>query len=333
MATRRELRRAAHVLISGAAAPVRGVDQDGADRACRRARRWLEQPGVQGIGIARKRTDGELRNTLSLRVYVEKKLPRLRCTELVPATLKVSGQGRRVVTDVVEIGRIRPQKNNHRIRPVPGGFSVGHSAVSFGTLGGLVREPGRPAVFLLSCSHVLADSGFGNPGDPIEQPGRADQDGPGDYQIASLVRAVPLTFSQEGFPNRVDAAIAEAIDPTSVQPGIFQIGTPSGTSGYLREGMVVRKSGRTSGLTEARIEDIDAQVQLDYKRPSGHLGRVGFGNQVLCTGFTEDGDSGALVFNHERAVVGLHFAGSDKASIFNRISFVLDELGVVLAVG
>jgi hypothetical protein len=55
---------------------------------------------------------------------------------------------------------------------------------------------------------------------------------------------------------------------------------------------------------------------------------VGFRDQVLCTRYSASGDSGSAVLNMEKEIVGLHFAGSDSSSIFNRIGHVLDALSI-----
>jgi len=47
--------------------------------------------------------------------------------------------------------------------------------------------------------------------------------------------------------------------------------------------------------------------------------------------YTAGGDSGSAVFNMNKEVVGLHFAGSDSSSIFNRIGHVLDLLLIDVA--
>lgn len=136
----------------------------------------------------------------------------------------------------------------------------------------------------------------------------------------------------EGLPNLVDAAIAQVRNPEEVTAAVRLIGIPTGYSLYVRRGMNVYKSGRTTDYTVGEIRDIDYRLQMWYKRPdgSGTTGRVGLRDQVLCTRYTAPGDSGAAVFNISGRVVGLHFAGSSSTSIFNRIGNVLDLLDLEL---
>jgi hypothetical protein len=57
---------------------------------------------------------------------------------------------------------------------------------------------------------------------------------------------------------------------------------------------------------------------------------VGFRDQVLCTRYSDEGDSGAAILNMANRVVGLHVAGTPSASIFNRITHVLRLLDLDL---
>src|SRR6266581_984976 len=60
-----------------------------------------------------------------------------------------------------------------RQRPAPPGFSVGHPAITAGTIGARVRDAvGR--VYILSNNHVLANSNGATIGDPEYQPGPFD---------------------------------------------------------------------------------------------------------------------------------------------------------------
>lgn len=94
--------------------------------------------------------------------------------------------------------------------------------------------------------------------------------------------------------------------------------------------MHVHKVGRTSDLTTAIIQDVHFRLQFRLRKTARRRERVGFRRQVMCTRFTAPGDSGSLVLSSTGRAVGLHFAGSMTASIFNRIDDVLDALDVDL---
>jgi hypothetical protein len=57
---------------------------------------------------------------------------------------------------------------------------------------------------------------------------------------------------------------------------------------------------------------------------------VKFLQQVLCTRYTDGGDSGSLILDAEGYAIGLHVCGGPGASIFSPIQFVLDDLGIDL---
>src|SRR5260221_3052389 len=83
-----------------------------------------------------------------------------------------TGQGRATYTDVKEIGRIVPEVGSlMKQKPIESGFSVGHVKITAGTLGAIVKKGTKR--YLLSNSHVLANSRKGKPGDKLVYPGPA----------------------------------------------------------------------------------------------------------------------------------------------------------------
>lgn len=293
-------------------------------------RGWVQGDGVQGYGIGEKITDGEELKEVVLKVYVEKKKPenKLKNAVKIPKSVKVEGLAEPIPTDVEEIGLVEKEANTTRVRPAIPGFGVGHVNVTVGTFGCLVRKIGSPSVYyILSNSHVLADEGIATVGDKIIQPG--DYDGgraPADV-IGELSEFVPFQYDTGTYVNLVDAAIAK-VKKADVSSKIRLIGVPAGVSTRVQRGMAVQKTGRTTDYTTGIIKDINYRLALDYKKPGGGTGQVGFRDQVLCTRYTAGGDSGSAVLNNSRKVVGLHFAGSPSTSIFNRIKHVLAGLAI-----
>ena len=53
--------------------------------------------------------------------------------------------------------------------------------------------------------------------------------------------------------------------------------------------------------------------------------------QVRILGVKPAGDSGSVVFNKSKKMIGLHFAGSPSSSIFNRASHVMRLLEISVA--
>jgi hypothetical protein len=299
--------------------------------AAQRAVPWTVGPGVQGVGIGEKVTEGQPTGELALRVYVDQKRPKATIDNPVPEQVAV-GDLRGVVTDVIAIGHVEAELFVDRTRPYMPGCGIGHPKVSAGTLGAFVRRNDSDALFALSNAHVLADDGLAARGDPVLQPA-ADDGGRDADTIAQLEDFVPFEFGDTGFPNLVDAAIAR-VDRQQVDLAIRLLGRPpAGITTNVRRGMRVHKVGRTTDLTTGIVQDVHLRLSMTYRRTAADHARAGFRDQVLCTRFTQGGDSGSLVLSSSNRAVGLHFAGSPSASVFNRIGHVLQTLDVDLVVG
>lgn len=329
----RLLRRALEVVTEGGDAPgVSGFALEAVE-ARDQARSWTLAENIQGLGIAERITAGRRLDELVMKVYVDKKLPKSQCDRVVPERVEVPGTSQTVETDVEEIGKVELEATTGRFRPAMPGCGVGHLEVEVGTFGLLVRKRDEPEdLYVLSNSHVLANQGVCQVGDLVIQAGRYDGGLDPDDAICKLAAWVPFDFAAEGYPNLVDAAIARVKNPEEVSAAVRLIGVPGGHSTYVRRGMQVRKSGRTTDYTIGEIRDTDYRLQMWYELAdgSGATGRVGLRDQVLCTRYTAPGDSGAAVFNTSDKVVGLHFAGSSSSSIFNRIANVLEALDLEL---
>ena len=148
---------------------------------------------------------------------------------------------------------------------------------------------------------------------------------------ARRLRAVHL--ADVGFDNQVDAAIARVRRRDWVVTQIRELGVaPAASDESIRRGMQIKKVGRTTGYTTGVVQDVHFRTALTYSRPSGvRTRRVGFRDQVLCSRYSDAGDSGATVLNRSNRVIGLHFAGAAAGSVFNRIQHVLRLLRVELA--
>nr|WP_201767350.1 hypothetical protein [Sporomusa ovata] len=53
-----------------------------------------------------------------------------------------------------------------------------------------------------------------------------------------------------------------------------------------------------------------------------------FTDQILAGPMSMPGDSGSLVLTNDNYAVGLLFAGSERATMFNKIQHVLDKLDI-----
>ncbi|OPX85138.1 MAG: hypothetical protein A4E53_03604 [Pelotomaculum sp. PtaB.Bin104] len=123
--------------------------------------------------------------------------------------------------------------------------------------------------------------------------------------------------------NIVDCALAKLDSKDLVDNTILEIGEINGIAD-IQPGMRVQKSGRTTGLTSGVVKSIGTTLQVEMREEE----KIWFSDQVVTNMSSQPGDSGALVLNEDRKVVGLLFAGSDKLTIFNRITNVVDRLGI-----
>ena len=313
---------------------IESVLAPGEPETVARSRNLVDQDNVVAVGISQKVSDDTDAGPLAVTFYVEKKKPlsQLKGAELIPKQIAVDAKGQSIPTDVVAIGLPKLEAPPWVKRdPIEPGNSIGHFATSAGTLGALVRK-GR-TIYLLSNSHVLAQSGTGAKGDKILFPGNIDGGIEDDDVIAALEDFVAFTIGGE-MVNHTDCAIAIPLPEhlAKVVSEIRDIGLPTGTK-KARRGMIVTKSGRTTQVTEATVKDVNFRMTINYP---GGVGKVGFLDQVFCTRYTEGGDSGSLVLEKgSNKAVGLHFAGYPdkhgiKGSVFNPIQKVLSSLKVKL---
>ncbi len=276
---------------------------------------------VVGVAVGNKVIGGRDTEERCVVVFVERKRPedQLRRRDIVPRDL--GG----VHTDVVETGRFHALRllepkavdRTRKIRPAPGGVSIGH---------------------------VLN----GRPGDLILQPGPADG-GRTQDAIGRLTDFVPIQFRERrlgalgrlleralgpalaaaglglkrlpsGRTNLIDAAIAEPISADVVASEILGIGRVAGTVD-ASIGMRVRKSGRTTAITAGKVTALDAVVEVDYG------GRTAiFRQQMVSDIVSKGGDSGSLVVDEHGHAIGLLFAGSLTTTLINSIGAVASLL-------
>ncbi|OGF54626.1 MAG: hypothetical protein A2Z21_02985 [Candidatus Fraserbacteria bacterium RBG_16_55_9] len=296
----------------------------------RKAKRFHPLPDVNlvGLGIGEKVTSNKRTGEMCVKVLVAKKFPKgkIKSADLIPT--EIDG----IPTDIEGVGY--PTKfaisQQQRHRPVPGGVSISLdlNAVDFrfaGTLGiVVVDKKDSQRLYALSNNHVLADENRTKPGAGVVQPGTLDG-GKNSDQIARLSRFVPLKFGNRR--NWMDAAIAEFDRPIDVDRSILEIGTPSGAA-KPSLGLSVRKSGRTTGLTEGIVRVVNFDVfDVEYDQGSVRVDDV-IVIEGIDDSFSKPGDSGSAIVDPKGRVVALLFAGSEKVTFAIPIQRILRHLGV-----
>jgi hypothetical protein len=236
----------------------------------------------------------------------------------------------------IPVGVVDALPHRFRMRPAPGGISVGHFNITAGTLGCLavgLNAPRNGRLMILSNNHVLANSNNASLGDCICQPGPADGGRCPQDQIAILEKFIPINFS--GGVNFVDCATGwawpdrvrrELVYLSGGSPVFFRVGSSPVAPAV---GMTVGKSGRTTQLRMGRVTAINVSVNVNFAGRIGH-----FRDQISIVGtsgdFSAGGDSGSLVWQWATglAPVGLLFAGGGGTTFANRIPRVLSALDI-----
>ncbi len=312
--------------------PIRSRPQVPPRSIARDLGRWLldQPPSICAVGLGLRRRGGRQTAEPVAVVLVDTKRPRSQIppAERVPPVL--SGWP----TDVRSAGVF--SASSRRERPVLGGLSVGHCRGESGTVACMAwswprRAGERP--LLLSNNHVLTRYGQAQIGDSIIQPAQAELGyAPGDT-VATLKRWVPLELDppipSDRHHNRVDAAVAEVIEPGLIRPEIKGLGPLRSwrAIGDIPIGLPVAKSGATSGCTEGVVEVIEATARMRFYG----VGTAVMHEQILVTQMSHGGDSGALVVSAEPggwSAVGLICGASRAYTMVNPIEVVQELLAI-----
>jgi hypothetical protein len=293
-----------------------------------------------GVGLADVRSGGAPGDP-ALVLFTAEPTPIDRARQVVATAAGVSEfAAGEVPVNVAVTGIIDAQPHRFRMRPAPGGISVGHFQISAGTLGCLCRgrtAPRNNRLMILSNNHVLANSNSAATNDCICQPGPSDGGTCPADQVALLESFVRIVFG--GATNYVDCATGwvwtdrvrrELIYLSGGAPVYFNVSSSS-VAPFV--GMLVGKTGRTTQLTQGQITAVGVAANVSY----GSAGVAHFKDQIAVSrsgggDFSQGGDSGSLIWQWDnvRRPVGLLFAGGGATTFANRITRVLDALDINL---
>jgi len=318
------------VLLFGSV-PASAGENPGHGKSLAAARNALERElsplaGKGFVGIAHSETDG------GITVFVEDEQAKQR----VPRSFdgytvrtEITGKIQVLSTQVTEPLADVSSERTGEVSPLVGGVSLSAyipNVYYAGTLG-MVTYNDK----ILSNAHVIAvepdTENFLDLGTAIIQPGSGDG-GRSGAKVGELEDYIPIDFAP-GAINYADAAIG------SIDGGIdTSYGEQFGEGGnYWIEGWTevsigdtVRKSGRTTGVTTAAVNNTNASVYVEY----GDQG-VWFFDQILVEqndwSFAGAGDSGSAV-DKDGEFVGLVFAGTEKKVYINKAQHIIEGLGI-----
>ncbi|KGN37222.1 hypothetical protein [Knoellia subterranea] len=308
----------------------------------------LAKPGVVAVDIAEKETDGRKTGEQSIVVFVEQKKPTSKLSKGAAIPREIDG----IKTDVQELViELQPAYkpvdaaellvDTGDYPTLAGGIGIGPRRSVFlsppdvpapgnyvfvGTLGAMVRDRTSGATMALTNFHVACVNNTWSVGDRQVQPSLVDGGAP-TGEFGSLTRAA-LSENIDGAVITVDAS-----EPwTATVTGIG--GVAGSTAATV--GMAVQKRGRTTEHTFGTVASTDFTVTVNYGSDVGsrtlrHQIRIDT-DTSRNPRFSDHGDSGSVVQDMSRNVVGLLFAGSNDGSMTfaNPIQAALDELDVDL---
>jgi len=225
-------------------------------------------------------------------------------------------------------------------RPLLIGASVGHEGVTAGTLGAFVMRGEQ--VHLLSNNHVLANEDRGKRHDWILQRARFDGGKQPADRIARLSYWVRFKKNGTNFVDAAMAALEEGLTHDAARLRELINGADKTLKGVanspIDEGERVYKLGRTTGPRAGRV----TAFELDNVVVNYDAGNLRFDGQIEIEGagtkgFSDGGDSGALVVNARMEAVALLFAGGESGganglglTYANPIDRVLSDLRATL---
>jgi hypothetical protein len=240
---------------------------------------------------------------------------------------------------------------NHRATfspPIPIGVSTGNTSsnvtATIGFKGSvppiLSAAPGPLELFgYITANHVAAGPCWNQKpiGEDQFQAGKVDN--PIGDKIGDLHSFVPVVRGLSS-TNEVDAAFVKTITSSTIGDQICDLSTRTTTPVQPGLNMIVKKSGRTTEVTEGRIISVSATVTVTLIG----CGTTRFINQIMvkptsnsCPEFSDQGDSGAPVVDLGNNPVGIVISDNDPIfgcntarttvtpiqSIMNALSFTL----------
>jgi hypothetical protein len=221
-----------------------------------------------------------------------------------------------------------------------------NNTCSGGTLGSLVTGGGK--LYVLSNNHVLGLSDGATVGQEVTQPGIIETNcsTAGTINVGTVADIISLE-SQPIPATPVDVTTAlvttgqvdvgdNILELGAVSNGVPQPAPPVAGSGMaVTVGQLLAKSGRTTGLTCAKVDMIAVSgLTVSYTKGCTttpfsvtYSDAVEVGNMTNGQNFIGDGDSGSLAVDAATAQpVALMFAGNESSAIGSPVGDVLSAL-------
>ncbi len=288
----------------------------------------LSREGVTAIDIDYKVKKGIVTKELAIIVFVKKKFD-------IDEDLQIPKKIQGIKTDVWEgdfsayeyAEKVSPQPVKDLLvdpiaNPIIGGISVGPFDLDiYGTLG-MVLDTNFGMQMLISSTHVLASGPHTSPGDPISQPALPM----GGHFPESLAGSYYMGFI--GQPHNIDASLATIPTRNATSKTIQGIGNTRGHD-VTFPGDDVAKYGRTTQFTSGKVVSDTFTCVINYP----NFGAMTYYNQLRIqsnnpyNAFSQPGDSGSMIVNEDREVVGMLMGGGQaNGGQYHTIANPIDDI-------
>ncbi|UVJ39059.1 S1 family peptidase [Arthrobacter sp. CJ23] len=280
---------------------------------------WLSRPNIVGLDVGPKAVDGQVTDVRSIVVHVVRKTPVAELgaedfpipEQFAAHTLGEDGTVREVTvpTDVVEVGDVRLDINNERIRPAEGGYQIrAENMPGTGTLG--VNIVWASKYRLMTNNHVIACNG--NAGADVYQPSNGVNNKIGTVNGFIPVVTYPSATQPHPHFNTQDLAWTY-LTPATGSPEITQIGVPRGVRAPVLGESIVLVGKQTGSVQKASIASVAYTTKVEWPAAGSW---AWFDTMIrLDANVTQPGDSGsAYVALSDGMVVGIHVAGNASFS-------------------
>lgn len=278
----------------------------------------IDKKNALSVGIGYVHKGNHRTSELGIVVNVGEKvgIQALRKKDRIPSEI----DGVRV--DVFQSGELVKESYRQQVFPLTCGYSVGNSTITAGTLGYPAKRDG--VVGITSNAHVFcSDPSKGMDEQDsrlIVQPGPLDG---GDTLRAELGGYYVIDPTRR---NKIDSAWARLNDPEDYTLLVPELGFECGvldTSGDIL-GENINKVGRTTGVTNGRVTQIDVLANVSY---GSFVAK--FEGCVATENMSSGGDSGSIGFTDYGTMKYRLFAGSNVMSIFFDLNEEVSDLNLV----
>lgn len=300
----------------------------------RPAERWGYE-NLIGVSVGEKLVHGRRTRIRAIVVFVKAKAGLTR----VPPAFQIPASINGYLTDLVvlaepvaTIGSVFSKPHRKAQHIVPAGVCIGVPGTQVcGTLGCFVNRETK--LFLLTAQHVLAAiPSAPRKGDQVHHPAPS-------VKVAGRVIGTVVEFGgidRSTLTVTSDWGLAE-VEPSKVTPELMAMGKIGEGFRPLEHKLQVRKSGRSTGVTEGIVSHFCLTTKVWYGPKSAQTEYLVKGAWMVWTGrfkgaFAKGGDSGALVVeqSESRRPVAFLIAGSKGRAFVVPIQQVLSDANAEL---